>query len=154
MGKRSWFSTFGVVWLALGGVLLVRGGVADAQGRYADVTDADVVALKLNHYHRAKGPGREADFEFSFNKKKEFVIRKGKGPIPADLISKLLPAGTKAEEIRGKWKLEGKSGQRLVLSDIKAGNTDGKKDVSLPIYRTAPTVVRVGEPQYVFAVSR
>src|SRR5262245_9411662 len=120
-----------------------------AQGRYSAVTDADVVALKLNHYFSADNKSHTPDFEWSFTKT-EFVVKKGKGPIPADLLQKLLPANTTADEIRGTWKLGAKDGQRLVLTDIKADDKAGKKDASFPIYRTAPTVVRIGEPQYVF----
>lgn len=59
-----------------------------------------------------------------------------------------------ADEIRGLWKLEGGEGQRLVLTEIKAGDKIGKDNVSLRIYKTAPTVVRIGEPQFVFGVGR
>jgi hypothetical protein len=141
---------FGLMCLAAGW-LLAAGERADAQGKYAEVTDADVVALKLNHYFGADKKGRDRDFEWTFTKT-EFVVKKGKGAIPADLMERLLPAGAAADEIRGKWKLEGKDGKKLVLTEIKAGDTAGKKDVSLVIYRTAPTVVRIGNPQYVFGV--
>jgi hypothetical protein len=82
------------------------------------------------------------------------VLRKAKGAIPADLLEKLLPAGKSADEVRAKWKLEGKEGKKLVLTEIKAGEVAGKEVVSLVIYRTAPTVIRIGNPQYVFAVQR
>ena len=66
-------------------------------------------------------------------------------------LGKLLGEKATADEIAGKWKVD--AGQ-LVLTDIKAGEAKGKESVKLRIYRTAPTVVRVGEPQYVFAVGR
>jgi hypothetical protein len=34
----------------------------------------------------------------------------------------------------------------------KAGERAGRKNVSLVIYRTAPTVIRIGDPQFVFGV--
>jgi hypothetical protein len=52
----------------------------------------------------------------------------------------------------GKWKLVNEEAVKLVLTGIKAGEIIGKKRVSFPIYRTAPTVVRIRQPQFVFAV--
>jgi hypothetical protein len=130
---------------------LVLAGVANGQGDYAPVTAADVPTLKLNHYFTPdmKG-GRTADFEWTFTKD-GFTIKKGKAAIPADLVGKLLGEKAAADEITGKWTVD--AGQ-LVLTDVKAGETKGKESVKLRIYRTAPTVVRVGEPQYVFGVGR
>lgn len=120
-----------------------------AQGTYGPVTADEVVKLKLNHYFTADKKGHDPDFEWTFTKT-EFVVKKGTGPIPAELLGRLLPDGKTADEVRGTWALDGKG--RLALTDIKAGDTAGKKDVSLPIYKTAPTVVRIGETQYVFAL--
>lgn len=117
---------------------------------YALITEAEVVGLKLNHYFNAQGQSQTRDFEWTFTKT-EFTIRKGKGAIPADLVKKLLPDGATADVITGKWNLLNKNGQHLVLSGIKAGDRDGKKeDVKISIFRTAPTVIRIGDPQYVF----
>src|SRR5438477_8259430 len=77
---------------------------ARAQGTYAPVSDADVRSLKLNHYFSADRKSRETDFEWSF-RKSDFIIKKGKGKIPSDLVSKLLGDWDDADEIRGKWKL-------------------------------------------------
>ena len=130
---------------------LVLAGVAYAQGKYAPVTADDLPQLKLNHYFTTeKMSGRPADFDWTFTRD-TFTIKKGKAPIPADLLGKLLPEKATAEEITGKWKLDD---GHLVLTDIKAGDVKGKESVKLPIYRTAPTVVRVGDPQYAFAVGR
>lgn len=130
---------------------LLMAGVANGQGQYAPVTAEDVPTLKLNHYFTTgqKG-GRTADFEWTFTKD-GFTIKKGKAAIPADLLGKLLPETATADEITGKWAVD--KGE-LVLTHIKAGETKGKESVKLRIYRTAPTVVRIGEPQYVFAVER
>ena len=130
---------------------LVVATQANGQGKYAPVTADDVPTLQLNHYFTgAKKGGRTADFEWTFTKD-GFTIKKGKAAIPADLLAKLLPEKATADEITGKWKVDA---GRLVLTDIRAGETKGKESVELPIYRTAPTVVRVGEPQYVFGVGR
>ncbi len=142
--------------LALVLILIVFGSLigtwrATAQGTYAPVTDADVGALKLNHYFSADRKSHEPDFEWSFTKS-DFVIKKGAGKIPSDLLSKLLGDWDAADEIRGKWKLtEGKGPKELVFTEIKVGAQFGMKEARLPIYRTAPTVIRIGEPQYVFA---
>ena len=79
------------------------------------------------------------------------------GAIPADLRERLQPARASAEEIRGKWKISYEGGAKLVLTEIvgtdRAGEEVlGRKEARLPIYRTAPDVVRIGEPQYVFGV--
>jgi hypothetical protein len=138
-------------WLA-GLILATCSAPALAQGRYTPVTEAQVADLKLNHYFTADGKGHQPDFEWTFTKD-EFVVKKGTGQVPADLIGKLLPDGKSSDEIRGKWKLGTKSGE-LVLSDIKSGEKPGHASVTLPIVKTAPTVVRIGEPQYVFALTR
>lgn len=125
---------------------------AFAQGDYSPVSEDNVVALQLNHYFSADKKSHDSDFAWTFSKS-EFVLKSGKGPIPADLCAKLLPNDVSADEIRGRWKLEQRDGQRLVLLEIKAGNKAFKNETNLAIYRTAPTVVRIGEPQYVFQVS-
>jgi hypothetical protein len=139
-----------VSWFVIGGVVFA-GGAASAQGRYSPVSEENVMALQFNHYFTPDDKGHEPDFEWTFTMG-EFAIKKGKGAIPADLQKKLFAEG--AEEIRGKWKLDGKGGQHLVLSEIRAGDKVKMKEVRLPIYKTAPTVVRIGEPQYVFAIGR
>jgi hypothetical protein len=132
------------------GLMVLWSGRLVAQGEYAPVVEADVISMKLNHYFGSDKKSLDSGFKWEFIKS-EFVVRKDTGKIPADLWEKLLGASTSADEIRGRWKLDSKAGQ-LVLSDIRAGDQRGKKEVRLPIYRTAPTVIRVGDPQYVFAV--
>jgi hypothetical protein len=148
--RGSWLALLGLV---VGGLLFVGSAPLYGQGKYTPVTDEEVVALKLNHYFTPDKKAHDPDFEWSFTKT-EFVLKKGKGAIPADLMEKLLPADATADEIRGKWKLESKEGQRLVLTEIKSGDKAGKKEASLVIYKTAPTVVRIGEVQYVFGIGR
>ena len=146
------FGRLGVLAFAAG--VLVGSGRADAQGQYREVTAEDVLALKLNHYFTPDNKGHEPDFAWSFTKD-EFVLKSAAGAIPADLVKRLLPAGAKADEIRGKWKLA--NSRQLVLTDILAtdssgGEVLGNKEAKLIIYRTAPTVVRIGDPQYVFGI--
>jgi hypothetical protein len=150
--QRQQFGQLAV--LAIAAWLLVGTGRANAQGQYREVTAEDVLALKLNHYFTPDNKAHDPDFAWSFAKD-EFVLKSAAGAIPADLVKRLLPAGSKAVEIRGKWQLA--NSRQLVLTDILAtdksgGEVLGNKDAKLPIYRTAPTVVRIGEPQYVFAV--
>jgi RNA polymerase sigma factor (sigma-70 family) len=116
------------------------------------VSEADVVALRLNHYFTPDGKAQDPDFVWTFTET-EFVLKKGRGPIPADLRRKLLPPATTADEIRGRWSLE-PGGRSLVLTKIRAGETAGPKQVALPIARSGGIVVRIGEPHYVFAISR
>jgi hypothetical protein len=130
-------------------VALVPVGPLAAQGQYTPVTEDEVIKMKLNHYFTPDKKSHAPDFEWTFTKT-EFVLKKGKGAIPADLLGRLLPDGKAADEVRGKWALDGKG--RLTLTEIKAGDTAGKKDVSLPICKTAPTVIRIGETQYVFSL--
>jgi hypothetical protein len=116
------------------------------------VGEADIRAMTFIHYYNADNKHRDADFTWSF-RKDAFTLKKGKADIPAALVAKLLPEGATADEIEGKWAL--KDGM-LVLSEIEAGKQKGRKDVRLSVYKTAPTVVRIGydPPQYVFRVDR
>jgi hypothetical protein len=150
-----WFSRFGLLGLVIGSLLVVGYERLSAQGPTlvaGPVTEAEVITLKLNHYFTPDRKAHEPDFEWTFTET-EFVLKRAQGPIPADLLEQLLPANTTADEIRGKWELD-KDGQQLILTGIKAGEKGGKEDVTLFIYKTASTVVRIGEPQYVFSVGR
>ena len=138
------------------GLLLASGSRADAQGQYREVTAEDVLAIQLNHYFTPDRKAHWPDFAWSFTKD-EFVLKAGTGAIPADLVKRLLPAGSKADEIRGKWKLLFQEGRFLVLTDIlgtdaSGGEVLGNKEAKLIIYRTAPDVIRIGDPQHVFGV--
>ncbi|MEY2613501.1 MAG: hypothetical protein RL069_2313 [Planctomycetota bacterium] len=145
-----WLFVLAVVISSLQFVALTPVG---AQGQYSPVSEANIVDLTLNHYFTPDKKSHTPDFEWTFTKR-EFVLKKGKGAIPADLVEKLLPKGATADEIRGQWKLADKEGQRLVLTEIKAGDKGRNKEVSLSIYKTAPGVVRIGEPQYVFGIGK
>jgi hypothetical protein len=131
-------------------LLVLLSAPAFAQGNFR-VTEADIPRLKLIHYFTADKAAHDADFEWTFTDT-GFTVKKGKGAIPAHLLDTLLPDGTAADEVTGSWKLA--DGQ-LVLSDIKAGKVDGRKDVKLGVFKTAPTVVRINCPhQAVFAVEK
>ncbi|MBX7104703.1 MAG: hypothetical protein K1X57_11520 [Gemmataceae bacterium] len=118
-------------------------------GKDPTVTADQVVRLRLDHYDAGDRKSHAADFEWTFSKE-EFVIKKGKGAIPADLLKKLLHTEA-ADEIRGKWALD-KGGQTLVFTQIKAGQTAGKKEVRMAIVHTGVGVFRLGDPEYVFGL--
>lgn len=141
------------ITLAFVAVMALAQNLVLAQGHYDKMTDADVTALHLNHYFTADNKAHTADFDWTFTNG-EFVIKQGNGKIPAFLIGKLLPKGETASEIRGKWRLDDKSRSQLILSSIKADGKEIAKEASLVIYRTAPTIVRIGDVQHVFEVRR
>ena len=141
--------TFARIMLAGIAVFMLAGQI-NAQGEYKKVTDADVLALRLNHYFTANKAFHKPDFEWTFAKD-GFVMKEGAGKISPYLMETILPKGQTASEIRGKWKLEE---GRLTLSSIKADGKDVKGAPSFPIYRTAPIVVRIGDVQHVFEVMR
>jgi hypothetical protein len=116
------------------------------------VAEGDITAMKLDHYYGPDKRLREADFTRSFEKE-AFTLKKGKANIPADLVEKLLPEGAAADEIGGRWALRD---GRLLLTEVRAGKQEGRKEVSLSVYKTAAEVVRIGygAPQYVFAIDR
>lgn len=130
--------------------LLFVSTLCAAQGKYAPVTNDDVVTMKLHHYFNKDKKSRERDFEWTFADT-GFVIKPGSGAIPEDLVEKLLPEGTEAKEITGKWSIDSKTGE-IVFTEIRAGDFAGRENVRCPLYRTAPTVIRLGDPQYVFAL--
>jgi hypothetical protein len=153
--RRGWFRRFGLLGLVVGSLLGAGLWRLSAQGPAlvaGPVTAAEGVNLKLDHYFTPDRKAHEPDFEWTFTET-DFVLKRAQGPIPADLLEQLLPSSTTADEIRGKWELD-KSGQQLSLTGIKAGEKGGKENVTLFIYKTASTVVRIGEPQYVFSVGR
>ena len=131
------------------GILVAFTSRADAQE--FTVAEADLPKLKLRHYFTNAKGSHEPDFEWTFTKT-SFTIKKGTGPIPLHLTKMLLPEGVMADEITGNWTLkEGK----LNLAKIQAGDKAGKKEVSLPIFKTAPIVVRICDPeQVVFEVRK
>ena len=139
--------------LLLAALLALSPAEASAQGQFNGVSDDEVQAMRLNHYFTADKQYRDADFEWDFDKD-SFTLKAGAGDIPNELQEQLLPKGITAREIRGKWHLEDRNGKALVLTEIRVDGAKEpqKKTAALPIYKTAPTVVRVGRPQYVFGI--
>lgn len=154
----------GIVAAAFVAVALLVGGTLRGQGAYAPVTAADVVAMRLMSHFDPDGKPREPAFHWTFTNDGGFVVKKGAEPIPEHLLKTLLgpaPDRRTADEVRGKWALDGD----LVLTDIRAGEAAGAARVRLQIFRTAPTVIRINDwqesadgkktkVQYAFAVKR
>ena len=131
-------------------VLVALAARLPAQGNF-DVKDEHIAGMTLNHYFTADNKYHAADFSWVFTKD-GFTVKKGKDAIPAHMTDQLLGAGVTADEITGTWKL---AGGKLELTAIKAGDKAGKEKVSLTVFRTAPTVVRVNAPsQHVFATGK
>jgi hypothetical protein len=136
--------------LALVFLLAVAAGPLAAQGNF-DVKDEHIAGMTLNHYFTADNKHHTADFSWAFTKD-GFTVKKAKAAIPAHVTDQLLGAGVTADEITGKWKL---ADGKLELTGIKAGDKAGKEKVSLTVFRTAPTVVRVNAPsQLVFVTGK
>ena len=136
-----------LLWLTA----LVLAAPALGQGNFP-IKEADIRAMQLLQYF---GPDRKphgADITWAFEKE-TFTLKRGTADIPVDLLAQLLPdevARTNPAEVTGSWALRD---GRLVLTKIKAGDKDGRAEVTFSPYKTAPTVVRIGNlPQYVFAV--
>jgi hypothetical protein len=121
------------LWL-LAALVLIPVGDLLAQP-YQAVTDEDMPRLKFNHYFTPEKKNHAGDFEWSFTKT-DFVMKKGKGAIPEHLQKALLPEGTSADDIRGKWKIEEKNGRWLVLTDIKSGDKAGKESARVTVHPT------------------
>jgi hypothetical protein len=117
-----------------------------AQGEF-DVRAEHIAGMKLDHYYSEDRKHRSADFAWEFTKD-GFTLKKGKGPIPDHLLGLLLPAGTAADEVTGKWTfVDGK----LELTDIRADGKAGKEKVTVVVFRTAAKLVRMRAPtQHVF----
>ncbi len=131
-------------------VFAVGTGSVWAQGDYGPVTAKAVRNLSFNHYFTPDKKSHTADFQWVFTET-DFVIASGKGPIPAPLLEQLVGEKIEADEVSGQWKLN-RDGSEVVLSQISVGPVRYKKSVTFAIYKTAPTVVRIGDPQFVFSV--
>lgn len=112
-----------------------------------EVVESTVLKLRLNHYYTSDKQFRQADFTWTFSDS-GFSITEGTGAISHDLIVLLLDEYRPVKRLEGAWEL--KQGQ-LRLSLLKCDGADVDKEAMLPIYHTAPTVVRIGDPQHVFS---
>jgi hypothetical protein len=123
----------------------------DPIGRYAPLVNADIPALALNHYFTREGKARFDVFSWTFTETR-FVIKPGRGPVADELVERLLPAGAAATVIEGRWALQDspRGGQSLVLTGITGDGRPGRERAEYAIYRTGGSVIRLGEPQYVF----
>jgi hypothetical protein len=131
-------------------ILVAVSAYLPAQGNF-DVRAEHIAGMTLDHYYTADNKHHAAEFSWTFTKN-GFTIKKGKASIPAHITDELLGAGLTADEIAGQWKL---ADGKLELTAIKAGDKAGKEKVSLTVFRTAPTVVRVNVPsQHVFATRK
>jgi hypothetical protein len=131
----------------------------DGLAKYSAVTAPNVDAMSFVHYYTPDKKYRQADFEWTFSKN-GFVIKGYDAPLPADLLRQFLPkegAEKRVTQIKGKWRLEGKDGQRLVFTSIEGrtqeGDVAGRKRTTISIFKTAPTLIRLGERQYSFTLS-
>ncbi|HVJ80980.1 MAG TPA: TlpA disulfide reductase family protein [Planctomycetia bacterium] len=136
-----------LAWIALVGAVVA--GPPKLGTGYSPVVATDLERCVLNHYFTPERSYSLADFEWKFSAA-GFVIASGAAPVPKHLVDLLVGEGKAASKIEGKWKLTGRGG--LVLFDLAV---DGAKkelpEKTLAVYRTAPTVVRIGDPQHVFA---
>jgi hypothetical protein len=141
---------FALPFLSIAALLLAVGSVeGDGPIGYSQVTQADLPLLSLNHYFDANGKSPGTKFVWTFAADGTFDVQPGEAGIPLDLRQRLAGDVAEAKQISGKWKLEGRM---IRFSEVKI---DGKpatpeEQASYSIYRTAPTVIRIGEPQYVF----
>ena len=136
-----------LAWIALLGAV-VAGPPTPGTG-YSPVVAADLERCVLNHYFTPTRNGVAADFEWKFSAD-GFTMAKGVVPVPKHLVDLIVGEGKSAAKIEGKWKLG--ASRELVLFDFSVdGSKQDLPEKTLPIYRTAPTVVRIGEPQHVFA---
>ncbi len=121
---------------------------AVAQGNYAPVTAADLPGAKFNHYYNEKGKAVfPPDFTWSFSTN-SLHIKAGKGPIPPDLLNHLAGGRKGIKEVQAGWKIKD---HHLFISGILLDGEPVRTMVKLPVYRTGPTVIRIGEKQYVFS---
>ncbi len=139
-----------LVWfksLVVATVILAGCTAGHAQGNYAPVTTKDLVEAKFNHYY---GANRKAvmppDFSWNFTAT-NLVIKTAQGSIAPDLIERLAAGKNEVKTIEAEWKVE--HGE-LVISRIKVDGQPTRTLAKLPAFRTAPTLIRIGERQYVF----
>jgi hypothetical protein len=112
------------------------------------VVNADIPALTLNHYFTREGKARFDVFSWTFTETR-FTVRPGKGSVADELVERLLPAGAAAEVIEGRWALEDSPGGGQSLG-LTGDGRPGRERAEYAIYRTGGTVIRLGEPHYVF----
>jgi hypothetical protein len=131
--------------------VLATSCVAGQPGRLGAVSKSDIPSLKLNHYFTRDGKAHFDVFSWTFTETR-FALRPGKGPIADELLNRLLVDKATPKVIEGRWALKdsGRGGQVLELTEIQGDGKPGREQAEYAIYRTGGTVIRLGEPQYVF----
>lgn len=139
----------GILILAMG--LISAPVQARAQGHYEPVVAGDLVGAKFNHYYDANMKAViPPDFSWNFTAT-NLTIRAGKGAIPADLLMQLAGGMKDVKLIEAGWKL---TAGELVVSGIRLDGKPTRTMAKLSVFRTAPTVIRIGVHQYVFTPLR
>lgn len=113
---------------------------------YQAVTAEDMPKFKLNHYFNKENKSTLLDFDWTFDKDGTFKME-AKEALPVHLRELLLSKDSKAKALTGKWAI---ANGEITFTEIKAGDEKGVEKAKMHVYRTAPTVIRIGEPQYVF----
>lgn len=124
---------------------------------YAAVTETDVPRMKFAHFFDEQKQFHDAAFAWTFDADGTFRIAAGKKAIAGELCRRLLGEAVEVQEITGRWRLvPGNNGGVLIrfLEVVADGKERQTEDATYRIYRTAPTVVRIGEPQYVFSLQK
>lgn len=148
------FAVAGVVWPTFATNCAASNPTGEFQpGRYSPVAKADLPAMKFAYYFDVNDKHHEADFTWTFTTDK-FKIASKKGPVAAEILKKIKATAKAPKTIEGKWFLETspQGGTTLSLTDMRVDDMPFSGKATYNIYRTAPTVIRIGEPQYVFGL--
>lgn len=130
---------------------VISARLAPAQGAYNPVTGPDLAGADFNHYFNDnKKVVTPPDFSWTFSAT-DLVIKAGKGLLPADLTRQLAAGRKDVKTIEATWKVENGS---LLISVTAIDGNPASGEASFRAYRTAPTVIRIGEQQYVFVPKR
>lgn len=133
------------------GFLFTVDAKAAEPGRYKPITKEEIPRLELAYYYTPDKDYRKPDFAWKFREGK-FALAAEESQVPEELMQRLLGKNVTPGKVRGRWELIDDNGMKLVLFSIVADGHKIKRKVILPIYRTAPTVIRIGNPQLVFTV--
>lgn len=128
---------------------------AQAANPYKEVSEQDVTKLQFVHYFDEQKQYQPAEFAWTFAEDGTFELRAGKRPIAVELRRRLTGDEAEVRQITGRWQLDVNrcGGKLLTFTDIKADDAAVSTEFAgYSIYRTAPTVIRLDTPQYVFAI--
>ena len=137
-----------LIFLLTGLFSLAIGQVRAAEGEFPPVQPGALKGASFNFYY---GPDNKAvfspGFTWTFSTAKT-TITAGKHPIAADILEHLAAGGKKVHRIEADWHISGN--HYLILSRVKIDGHTNRATWSLPLGYTAPTLIRIGEHQYVF----